>query len=319
MVFPNRSVPVALFMDKCVFELRVSPMHQYYEDILKRINQAPIWFDEFGVPRYEDFSPRRVGNIYACEAALAEVSCQQCKRPFRVALTNVSARKGFSLSDEIRLRRVHYGDPPNVHCCSAGSTMNSVMHEVLEYWSSDHEVAGGKWLRNPIFEGLVAEPHLDPADTVAETLAAIQSGAKTLAIICTSRQNRYDLAGRITAAMIGEGRVLVACPDTYAVVARKMLNGLIPDADVGDGRKVSVSIFSRLGEADVTTAKCAVILAGPGPRNEFGQKAWNDASDRLATAMSDKVRIEFALPHSLRIIENPDQVVDAGRIEETAP
>src|SRR6266853_4787652 len=117
------------------------PMHQHYEDILQRIDASPVWFDEFGVPRYEEFSPKHLGNIYAAEAALAELSCQQCGRLFRVALTNVFARKGFALSDEIRLRRVHYGDPPNVRCCEAGPSMNSVMREVLEYWSRDDEVA----------------------------------------------------------------------------------------------------------------------------------------------------------------------------------
>ena len=290
-------------------------MHQHYEDILKRIDRAPIWFDEFGVPRYEEFSPQRLGNIYATEAALAEVSCQQCRRVFRVALTNAFARKGFGLSDEIRLCRVHYGDPPNVRCCSAGPTMNSIMHEILEYWSRDHEV-GIRWQRDPTLEGAVLNSPLAPVDAVAEALAAIQSGARALLVACTSKQNRYDLAGRITAAIASEGRVLVTCPDNYSVVARKMLDGLVPNTNVGDNANVSVSIFSKLRHTDVATFKSITILSGPNPRNESEQENWNEMAEWLARKLGDKLRIEFALPHSRRMIENPDQVVDAGRIEK---
>ena len=46
-------------------------MHQHYKDILDRIDEAPTWFDDYGVPRFGDFSPSRLGNIYAYEAALA--------------------------------------------------------------------------------------------------------------------------------------------------------------------------------------------------------------------------------------------------------
>lgn len=293
-------------------------MHNRYEDILKRIDEAPIWFDEFGVPRYDAFSPQRLGNIYAMEAALAEISCQGCGRLFRVALTDVFPRKGFALSDEIRLRRVHYGDPPNVDCCAAGPTMNSVMREILEYWYRDYEV-DTNWRRDPIFEGPVAEPPLDPPDTVADVLAAIQAGAKTLLVMCTSRQNRYHLAGRISAAMLGEGRVLVGFHDTYGVVARRMLDNLVPDAEIGrhweDERKVTLSPFSHLKVIDVATIKTVAILAGPPPRNETEQRNWSDTADQLATRLSDKVRIEFALSHSCHTIANPDQAIDAGCID----
>jgi hypothetical protein len=36
-----------------------------------RLSEAPVWFDEAGVPRYEPFSPRLLNNICANEAALA--------------------------------------------------------------------------------------------------------------------------------------------------------------------------------------------------------------------------------------------------------
>jgi hypothetical protein len=119
--------------------------------------------------------------------------------------------------------------------------------------------------------------------------------------------------------MLSEGRVLVVYPDNYGVVARKMLDSLVLDADVGrwkDDRKVTLSSFSRLRDTDIGTIKTVAILAGPAPRNEIEKRSWSDASDRLATGLSDKVRIEFALLHSCRIIAKPDQVVDAGGMEE---
>ncbi len=289
-------------------------MHQHYEDILKRIDQAPIWFDEFGLPRYDEFSPQRLSNIYATEAALAEVFCQQCKRPFRVALTNTFARNGFGLSDEIRLNRVHYGDPPNVRCCAAGPVMNSVMHEILEYWTRDHEAPGG-WQRNTLFEGPIGKPQLDLVDSVAQTLAAVRSGARALIVQCTTRQYRYNIAGRITAALANDRHVLVLCPDTYSLVARKMLDGLVPDADIGADGKVHVSLFSRLGDIDVTRFGGVVILAGPAARNKTEQKTWEDTSRQIESLLSDKTKIEFALPHSRCMIESPEHVLDADELE----
>ena len=160
-------------------------MHQYYKDILDRIDEAPTWFDDDGVPRFGDFSPGKLGTIYASEAALAEVSCQACGRMFKVALTEAFACKRLGLSDEIRLRRVHYGDPPNVNCCGAGPSMNSEMQRILEYWPRDYEVSSG-WQRDPTFEGPVEQPPLDPPDTVSEVLAAVGSGAQPILIMCTS-------------------------------------------------------------------------------------------------------------------------------------
>jgi hypothetical protein len=42
-------------------------MLQHYEDILSRIAEPPRGFDEHGVPRYCDFAPHRIANIYARE------------------------------------------------------------------------------------------------------------------------------------------------------------------------------------------------------------------------------------------------------------
>jgi hypothetical protein len=305
-------------------------MHNHYKDILDRIDEPPAWFDDYGVPRFGDFSPRHLSNIYASEAALAEVSCQGCGRMFKVALTDAFASEGFGLSDEIRLGRVHYGDPPNVDCCVAGASMNSVMHRILEYWSRDYEVSMD-WQRDRTLEGDVAEEPLDPPDTVAEVLAAVGSGARKILVMCTSHRNRYDLAGRITATMANDGRVLVAHPDNYGVVASKMLDRLVPDKDVGylkDGRTVTLAGFERLKDAHLAVFDSIVLLAGPRPlpvpstispvgaaKTEARQKVWNDVAARFAEEACDKVRIEFALAHSSCMTANPDLVIDAAQAE----
>jgi hypothetical protein len=303
-------------------------MRGHYKDILDRIDEPPAWFDDYGVPRFGDFSPRHLGNIYAREAALAEVSCQNCGRMFKVALSDAFTSKHLGLSDEIRLGRVHYGDPPNVHCCDAGASMNSVMHRVLEYWLRDDEVSMD-WQRDPTFEGPVAEAPFDLPDTVAEVLAGVGSGARSILVMCTSHKNRYDLAGRITAEMANDGRVLVAYGDRFPVVARKMLDGLVPDEHVGplkDGRTITLAEFSHLNEQDVRLAMfdSIVVLAGPRPfsrstltsrglaRNEARQKVWSDVATRFATEACEKVQIELALAHSSCMIANPDLVIDAG-------
>jgi hypothetical protein len=289
-------------------------MRQHYKDILDRIAEAPTWFDDFGVPRFGQFSPQRLSNIYASEAALAEVSCQECKRVFRVALTEAFACKPFSLSDEIRLGRVDYGDPPNIDCCIAGSCMGSVMHKILEYWSNDLEVSRD-WRRDPTFEGPVADTR-DPPDTVAEVLAAVASGATAILVMCTSRANRYDLAGRITAALASDGRVLVAYPESYDVVARKMLEGRAPAACVGywkEERDVTLADFSRLKNVRLGTMRSVVILAAAHPLSEVARTVWTEAATRLTAKASDKIKIELTLAHSCSMFANPHIIVDAGQ------
>lgn len=109
-------------------------MYQDYSDIRSLINREPTWFDESSVPRYCNFHPDRVANIYAVEVALAEVSCQGCGKTFLVAFSGVDATE-MVVSKAIRSKSLHYGDPPNVQCCDAGPSMNSVRRKVHEYWS----------------------------------------------------------------------------------------------------------------------------------------------------------------------------------------
>ncbi len=114
-------------------------MHTHYHDILDRITEPPRWFDESAVPRYCDFSTDALAFIYAKEAALVLIQCQACERKFQVAFSELNARdrdrKGaMTIADLIRERRLHYGDPPNVRCCTSGASMNSVPVQVLQYW-----------------------------------------------------------------------------------------------------------------------------------------------------------------------------------------
>jgi hypothetical protein len=140
-------------------------LHNCYDDILSRIVEEPLWFDEHAVPRYCNFEPSKLANIYAREAALAEITCQACKRLFCVAFSEVNWNSG-AIADAIRSRSLHFGDPPNVGCCG-NAHMNSEPRRVVEYWSrhdpkytrqkgnmtvvSDH-VAWSRWMRDSSLE-----------------------------------------------------------------------------------------------------------------------------------------------------------------------
>ena len=134
-------------------------MNQDYEDIRNRIKEEPKWFDEQAVPRYCDFAPRECADIYAQEAALVLIQCQACQHQFKVAFTRssmsdvqhyIAKRKGEppKLADFIKNQTIHYGDPPNVHCCAAGPTMNCDDVRVLEYWHRPEF----EWVRDPSLE-----------------------------------------------------------------------------------------------------------------------------------------------------------------------
>jgi hypothetical protein len=138
-------------------------MHTEYDDIRSRIAESPTWFDEYAVPRYGKFHPRQLANIYAREGVLVEIVCQGCGHKFDVALSilNLSHdaltdyaldKKGEpikTIADLIRAHRIHYGDPPNVRCCAAGPTMNSIPKRIIEYWKRD---VPGDWERLPDLE-----------------------------------------------------------------------------------------------------------------------------------------------------------------------
>ena len=127
-------------------------MKHHYRDIRALTLLAPSWWDENGVPRYCVFGPRETANIYASEAVLLKVRCQNCGRLFRVCLSWSSTdriRLGApSLEERVRAGTVHYGDPPNADCCPSGPTMNSEAERVLEFWRS----VDCRWVRAPELE-----------------------------------------------------------------------------------------------------------------------------------------------------------------------
>lgn len=153
-------------------------MHHHFKDITSRIAEPPKWWDEHGVPRFCDFAPTEVADIYANEAALVLITCQNCGHEFEVAIslsdmdkieamgryeakgldTLRAAEKAWelSLARMIKEKTIHYGDPPNTGCCAAGPTMNSEPRRVLQYWERGRTDAKGKmnfdWERDPSLE-----------------------------------------------------------------------------------------------------------------------------------------------------------------------
>jgi hypothetical protein len=123
-------------------------MHHYYGDILSRIAQPPKWWDEHAVPRYCQFKPNEVANIYACECVLLLIRCQSCNIPFKVAMSVDSYVE--LLSKQIAKGVLHYGDPPNNECCPTGLSMNSEPDRVLQFWSRDNK--DRKWIRDKKYE-----------------------------------------------------------------------------------------------------------------------------------------------------------------------
>jgi hypothetical protein len=124
-------------------------MNTDYSDIRSRIPEPPNWFDEHAVPRYCPFAPSEASDIYAKEVVLLLVECQACEHEFRVCLS-WSAMDGVRDIPPLSANPagLEYHDPPNVECCAAGPTMNSVPIRVLEFWRKERF----DWERVPAFE-----------------------------------------------------------------------------------------------------------------------------------------------------------------------
>jgi len=148
-------------------------MHHNYEDILSRIKEPPLWFDEHAVPRYEPFVVGEQANIYANEVVLLAIECQACGHCFSVCVSSTlstclvydsdESSQNPTLAQQIRDNTLHYGDPPNIGCCAGGPTMSSVPKQVLQYWGYDTRLPKQvlqysgydtrlAWVRNPELE-----------------------------------------------------------------------------------------------------------------------------------------------------------------------
>lgn len=123
-------------------------MHRYYEDILKRINEPPKWFDEFAVPRFDEFEPTACADIYAKQVVLARIACQNCHRPFDVCFSWARLDDSPNLESLVHSKSLAYGDPPNIRCCDCGPTMSSDTERVLQFW----EHTNWEWRRRPELE-----------------------------------------------------------------------------------------------------------------------------------------------------------------------
>lgn len=128
-------------------------MHNDYRDILKRINEKPVWYDPNGVPRYDRFHPHMLPDIYCQEAVLVEIKCQDCGEIFLVGasydrLTDIlKGQTTVRFSDELAVAQRNnrqwppewwWGDPPRHGCI--GDTMSATTVRLVELWKREDEI-----------------------------------------------------------------------------------------------------------------------------------------------------------------------------------
>lgn len=120
-------------------------MKHYLADIIERISDPILWWDEGAIPRYCEFHPSQISDIYSDEVALLLIACQYCGTEFKVVLSRSTFDRHINhmsfLANDIKNNRITYGDPPNINCCAPGPTMSAHEITVLEYWqrNSHHE------------------------------------------------------------------------------------------------------------------------------------------------------------------------------------
>jgi len=133
-------------------------MHRSYDDIISRIPEPPIWWQEGGIPRYDPFDPKSSTGVYTTEVALAEIACQVTDARFLVTIEGGEDRP---VAKAIREGNLCYGDPPNVP--TVPPHMTSEMLRVVQYWWRCHAeyVVDGRivdwkgydeWRRDPSLE-----------------------------------------------------------------------------------------------------------------------------------------------------------------------
>ena len=125
-----------------------------YRDIRSKLG-TPAWFDEHGVPRYCEFRPTNLANIYATEAVLFLVGCQVCGKGFLVAMSRcVSCYKRPDREQRPRLWRSAKRGLRN-------ASMSSVPQSVLQYWSRPQM---GDWRQDHRLEVRIRLPWMDEDD-----------------------------------------------------------------------------------------------------------------------------------------------------------
>lgn len=137
-------------------------MNHHYADILALSPDPPQWWDENAVPRFCEFHPSHVADIYADEVALLQIQCQYCRRKFKVAMSRGTFERHLQrrpyLANDIKANRITYGDPPNIQCCAPGPTMSADELRVIEYWQRNHN---HEWNRIEEYEIDLTEEVLD--------------------------------------------------------------------------------------------------------------------------------------------------------------
>lgn len=124
-----------------------------YSDITSRLGE-PLWYDEYGVPRYELFSPD-LSSVYGDYVAYLLIACQGCGKQFKVAVAREKVKLFKDEIMEVQLPTKDdegwfcYGDPPLHNCI--GSTMISDTLRILEFWVRDKST-NYKWKRKPEYE-----------------------------------------------------------------------------------------------------------------------------------------------------------------------
>lgn len=104
-------------------------MYRRYADILSRIPEPPVWFDEHAVPRWCAPIASNAANVYARWCCFFIVACQECGHKFLVCNTGDIMEMEEPSYDRITL----WGDPPNIGCCSAGPTMTADFVKVVSF------------------------------------------------------------------------------------------------------------------------------------------------------------------------------------------
>jgi hypothetical protein len=114
-------------------------MKTSYKDILSRLGE-PLWWDVYGVPRYEPFSIELTG-VYSHTVVLLKIECQACNQKFTVAQEYQNLRYAPN--------QVRYNDLPRHDC--VGDQCASNEFDILQWWQYDHH----EWSRITIHEGKV--------------------------------------------------------------------------------------------------------------------------------------------------------------------
>jgi hypothetical protein len=125
-----------------------------YSDILGKIAEPPRWWDENRVPRYVDFSPWHIADIYSDEAALIEIACFGCLTIYKLACSmlhfEAGERAGLPVAEAIRRGDLLMSDPPNPGCCRDGPSIGCYNLRVLEYWCRRNDRR--EWTRDQSLE-----------------------------------------------------------------------------------------------------------------------------------------------------------------------